>query len=122
MPLFAEPADLIVEAGAIHVMDADRSRAGSLAVRPGWIIATSKDRNGLDALAGPPTRRLADTSLTLLPALSDTHEHLSSPGAWLTSPPTRGTRRPCRWTSCRAGAGAGRRRWTRRLGHEGRLP
>src|SRR5215471_8415839 len=48
----------------------------ALAIRDGWIVAVSDDRDGLDALASEGTQVVDDSDLTLLPAFFDIHEHL----------------------------------------------
>jgi predicted amidohydrolase YtcJ len=69
-------ADLIVKAGRVYSMNEERDVHRALAVRDGWIVAVSGERDGLDALASPATHVLDDPELTLLPAFFDTHEHL----------------------------------------------
>jgi predicted amidohydrolase YtcJ len=69
-------ADLIVKAGRIYSMNGGRDVHAALAVRDGWIVAVSDDRDAIDALASEGTRVVDDPELTLLPAFFDIHEHL----------------------------------------------
>jgi predicted amidohydrolase YtcJ len=69
-------ADLIVKAGRVYSMNSGRAVHAALAVRDGWIVAVSDERDGLDALASHGTRVVDDPELTLLPAFFDIHEHL----------------------------------------------
>jgi predicted amidohydrolase YtcJ len=69
-------ADLIVKAGRVYSMNRRRDEHAALAVRDGWIVAVSDDRDGLDALASDGTHVVDDPELTLLPAFFDIHEHL----------------------------------------------
>jgi predicted amidohydrolase YtcJ len=69
-------ADLIVKAGRVYSMNEARDVHAALAVRDGWIVAVSDDRDGLDALASSGTHVVDDPELTLLPAFFDIHEHL----------------------------------------------
>jgi predicted amidohydrolase YtcJ len=64
-------ADLIVKAGRVYSMNDHGDLYAALAVRDGWIVATSADPDGLDELASEGTRTIDDSELTLLPALSD---------------------------------------------------
>lgn len=68
-------ADLVIRAGAIYSMSADRKCFRSLAIRDEWIVAASEDSHGLDTLISTGTRVLDDPELTLLPAFEDTHNH-----------------------------------------------
>lgn len=72
----SRPVDIVIRAGRIYSMRPDRAVFSALAIREGWIVATSSDPDGLDGLAGPETRILDNRSLTLLPAFDDAHEHL----------------------------------------------
>ena len=69
-------ADLIVKAGRIYSFDENRAVFGAIAVRDGWIVACSEDRDGLDGLASGATRVVDEAGLTVLPAFFDIHEHL----------------------------------------------
>jgi predicted amidohydrolase YtcJ len=69
-------AEVMIKAGAIHSMTADRAVYRALALRDGWIIAASEDPEGLNGLRTAGTRVVSDPSLTVLPAFFDTHEHL----------------------------------------------
>ena|SRR5215471_9174202 len=71
-----ELADLIVKAGRVYSFNEGRDIYGALAVRDGWIVACSEERDGLDQLVSPATRVIGDAELTLLPAFFDIHEHL----------------------------------------------
>ena len=68
--------DLIVKAGRVYAMNSGRDVHAALAVRDGWIVAVSDERDGLDALASDGTHVVDDPELTLLPAFFDIHEHL----------------------------------------------
>jgi predicted amidohydrolase YtcJ len=69
-------ADLLIKAGAIHSMTAERAVYRALALRGEWIVAASEDPDGLDGLRTAGTPVVREPSLTLLPAFFDTHEHL----------------------------------------------
>ena len=69
-------AEVIIKAGAIHSMTADRTVYRALALRNEWIVAASEDPDGLDGLRAAGTRFVCEPSLTMLPAFFDTHEHL----------------------------------------------
>ena len=75
----AEPAepmrlDYLIKAAAIHAMTGATYR--SVGVRGTEIAAISPEPDGLDDLAGPDTVRADLGDLTVLPAFSDSHEHL----------------------------------------------
>src|SRR5215468_10213297 len=75
-PAPAEPLrlDRLIRAGAIHSMTGQVYRCvGLYADR---IAAVSADPHGLDDLAGAGTVTVDAAGLTLLPAFSDSHEHL----------------------------------------------
>ena len=69
-------ADLIVKPGRVYSMNGGRDVYAALAIRDGWIVAVSGDRDGLDALASEGTQVVDDPGLTLVPAFFDIHEHL----------------------------------------------
>ena len=69
-------ADLVLRARAIHAMDRERNVWRSVAIRDGLIVATARDRNGLDDLISDGTRVLELLDLTVIPAFIDTHEHM----------------------------------------------
>lgn len=69
-------ADQVIRAGAIYSMAEDRAVYRAIALRDEWIIAISSDPRGLDALISSGTHVVDDPTLTLLPALYDTHNHL----------------------------------------------
>jgi predicted amidohydrolase YtcJ len=69
-------ADLVIRAGAIHSMAANRAIYRAVALRDEWIVAVSADPHGLDDLIAPGTQVLDDPTLTVLPAFFDTHNHL----------------------------------------------
>ena len=54
-------ADLIVKAGRIYSMNAGRDVHAALAIRDGWIVAVSDDRDGLDTLASEGTQVVDDS-------------------------------------------------------------
>src|SRR5215470_16191971 len=72
----AEPLrlDRLIRAGAIHSMTGEVYRCAGL--RGEQIAAVSADPHGLDDLAGRSTVVVDARDLTLLPAFSDSHEHL----------------------------------------------
>src|SRR5215831_15002073 len=72
----AEPLrlDLLIRAGAIHSMTGEVYRCAGL--HGEQIAAVSADPHGLDDLAGRSTVVVDARDLTLLPAFSDSHEHL----------------------------------------------
>jgi predicted amidohydrolase YtcJ len=72
----AEPLrlDYLIKAGAIHALTGATYR--SLGLRGADIAAVSPEPDGLDDLAGPDTVRADLGDLTVLPAFSDSHEHL----------------------------------------------
>ena len=57
-------------------MDRSRHVYRAIAIRDEWIVGVSDDPDGLDGLSDPRTRVLDVPTLTLLPAIFDTHEHL----------------------------------------------
>jgi predicted amidohydrolase YtcJ len=67
-------------------MNAGRDVQAALAIRDGWIVAVSDDRDGLDALAAESTQVVDDPDLTLLPAFFDIHEHLLDSARNLATP------------------------------------
>jgi predicted amidohydrolase YtcJ len=66
--------DRLIRAGAIHSMTGQVYRCVGLYA--GRIAAVSADPHGLDDLAGAGTVTVDAAGLTLLPAFSDSHEHL----------------------------------------------
>jgi predicted amidohydrolase YtcJ len=66
--------DRLIRAGAIHSMTGQVYRCVGL--YGGRIAGVSTDPHGLDDLAGPGTVTVDAAGLTLLPAFSDSHEHL----------------------------------------------
>jgi predicted amidohydrolase YtcJ len=66
--------DQLIRAAAIHSMTGQVYRCVGLYA--GRIAAVSTDPHGLDDLAGPGTVTVDADGLTLLPAFSDSHEHL----------------------------------------------
>jgi predicted amidohydrolase YtcJ len=68
-------ADVIVKAHAVYSMDEARTTFRSLAIRDGWIVAASGEEAGLDGLASAGRAVVDARGPTLLPALSDRHEH-----------------------------------------------
>src|SRR5215468_9185671 len=75
-PAPAEPLrlDRLIRAGAIHSMTGEVYRCAGLSGEQ--IAAVSADPHGLDDLAGRSTVVVDARDLTLLPAFSDSHEHL----------------------------------------------
>ena len=72
----ADPVDLIIKARQIHAMGPNRGTYRSLAIAGEQIVAISADPDGLDGLRDSRTRVIAESGLTLLPAINDDHEHL----------------------------------------------
>jgi len=72
----AEPLRLgyLIKAGAIHAMTGETYRSAGL--RGPEIVAVSPEPDGLDDLAGRATVLVDAGDLTVLPAFSDSHEHL----------------------------------------------
>lgn len=72
----AEPLRLgrLIRAGAIHSMTGQVYRCVGL--YGDRIAGVSTDPHGLDDLAGPGTVTVDEAGMTLLPAFSDSHEHL----------------------------------------------
>ncbi|WP_017793534.1 amidohydrolase family protein [Leucobacter salsicius] len=71
-------ADLVMRGGAVLVMDAAASRASSVAVRAGHIIAVGSDAE-VDHLVGETTRVIDLAGRAVLPGINDSHLH----GSWL---------------------------------------
>jgi predicted amidohydrolase YtcJ len=69
-------ADLLIHNASIQTLDQQSTRAESLAVLDGKIIAVGSN-NELSALGGPETRKLDLGGRTVLPGFIDSHEHLS---------------------------------------------
>jgi predicted amidohydrolase YtcJ len=67
--------DVLLKPAAAHSMTGATYRA--VWVRGSRIVAVSPDAHGLDDLAGPKTLRADAGELTMLPAFSDSHEHLT---------------------------------------------
>ncbi len=57
-------------------MAGSRPACRAIAIRDEWIVAVSDDPDGLDGLRDARTRVVNGRSLTVLPAIFDTHEHL----------------------------------------------
>src|SRR5215813_8412981 len=72
----AEPLrlDYLIKAGAIHSLTGETYR--SVGLRGPEIVAVSPEPDGLDDLAGQATVLADAGDLTVLPAFSDSHEHL----------------------------------------------
>jgi predicted amidohydrolase YtcJ len=69
-------ADLVIRAGAIYTMTDRQAIYRSIALRDQWIVATAVDPHGLDDLISVETQVIDDSTLTLLPAFYDSHNHL----------------------------------------------
>ena len=69
-------ADLVVHAGTVHTMDPARPVAAGLAIRRGTIAAVAQRADELADLTGPGTLVLGGPGLVVLPAFTDTHNHL----------------------------------------------
>jgi predicted amidohydrolase YtcJ len=73
------PADLLVRAATVHTMDPAAAPVTALAARDGRIVAVAGpdgERDLLDAWRGPDTVVLDEPGLVVLPAFTDTHNHL----------------------------------------------
>ena len=66
--------DYLLKAAAVHSMTGEVYR--SVGVLGSEIVAVSPDTDGLDSLRGPDTVTADVGDLTVLPAFSDSHEHL----------------------------------------------
>ncbi|MFD3518131.1 amidohydrolase [Streptomyces sp. NPDC058657] len=73
MPTFDQPADLVFTGGPVHTVDAARSRATSVAVRGGRIVATGHDE--VRDLIGARTEVVDLAGKLLLPGFQDAHVH-----------------------------------------------
>ncbi|MFF0740806.1 amidohydrolase [Streptomyces sp. NPDC004111] len=73
MPTFDQPADLVLTGGPVHTVDAARSRATSVAVRGGRIVAVGHDE--VRDLIGSRTRVVDLAGKLLLPGFQDAHVH-----------------------------------------------
>lgn len=74
-PAVAQEADLILFGGPIYTADAQQPWAEAVAVEDGR-IAYVGDRAGVEALAGPDTRRIDLRGAALFPGFTDGHAHL----------------------------------------------
>jgi predicted amidohydrolase YtcJ len=72
-------ADLILQNGVVHTVDAARRVADAVAVRAGRIAAVGSARE-LDALRGPGTRVIDVEGGMVLPGFQDAHCHLGQSG------------------------------------------
>ncbi|CAM5601243.1 amidohydrolase [Streptomyces spiroverticillatus] len=73
MPTFDQPADLVLTGGTVHTVDAARSRATSVAVRGGRIVAVGHDE--VRDLIGRGTQVVDLAGKLLLPGFQDAHVH-----------------------------------------------
>src|SRR5215472_5811055 len=69
-------ADRVIRAGVIYSMAEDRAVYCAIALRDERIVAVSADPRGLDGLITTGTQVVDDPTLTLLPALCDSHVHV----------------------------------------------
>ncbi len=68
-------ADVIIRAGAIYSMAAERKVYRAIAIRDEWIVAVSEDPHGLNGLISAGTQVVDEAGLTIIPAFFDTHNH-----------------------------------------------
>nr|MCU0246340.1 amidohydrolase family protein [Bryobacter sp.] len=80
-PLFAQPADVVVENAVIYTMDARIPKASSLAVKDGRFLAVGE----VKAHIGPQTKRLDAKGAAIVPGLIDSHVHMRGLGEMLES-------------------------------------
>lgn len=73
-----EPADLVLTGGPVHTVDPARSRATSVAVRGGRIVAVGHDE--VHELIGPRTEVVDLAGRLLLPGFQDAHVHPQGAG------------------------------------------
>ncbi|MCX5200479.1 amidohydrolase [Streptomyces sp. NBC_00237] len=73
MPTFDQPADLVFTGGPVHTVDAARSRATTVAVRGGRIVAVGHDE--VRDLIGRGTHVVDLAGKLLLPGFQDAHVH-----------------------------------------------
>ncbi len=69
------PADLVLERGVVHTMDARRPRVEALAVRGKRILALGTSAE-MAPLVGPKTRVIDLAGRTVVPGFDDAHAHL----------------------------------------------
>jgi predicted amidohydrolase YtcJ len=74
-----EHADLVLQGGVVHTIDADRSTAQAVAVRNGDIVLVGTDAE-VRELVGPKTEQIALEGRMLLPGFQDAHIHASTGG------------------------------------------
>jgi predicted amidohydrolase YtcJ len=74
------PADLVLRGGHVHTVDADRPRAGAVAVRGERIVAVGEAAE-MDPLVGPRTRVVELRDRLLVPGFQDVHIHPIFAGA-----------------------------------------
>ncbi|MFI0981155.1 amidohydrolase [Streptomyces sp. NPDC021093] len=73
MPTFDQPADLVLTGGPVHTVDAARSRATTVAVRAGRIVAVGHDE--VRGLIGSGTQVVDLEGKLLIPGFQDAHVH-----------------------------------------------
>jgi predicted amidohydrolase YtcJ len=69
--------DLIIRAGIIYPMTVEKRSYAAIALKGDCIVALSEKRDGLDELIFKGTKIIDDPKLILLPALNDSHCHLT---------------------------------------------
>jgi hypothetical protein len=72
----SQPAEVLIRAARVHTLSPGLETARSLAIRGDSLIAVSAAPDGLDHLVTADTLVIDDSSLTVLPAFNDTHNHL----------------------------------------------
>jgi predicted amidohydrolase YtcJ len=70
----SKPADIVLTGGAVHTVDAARSRARAVAVRGGRIVAVGDERR-VKTHVGPSTRVIDLAGRMVLPGFQDAHVH-----------------------------------------------
>ena len=79
---FAQPADLVLQGGAIYTVDAARSWAEAIGVRDGKIVYVGPNA-GAKPFIGPNTRVVHLNGKMVLPGFHDAHIHLVGGGVEL---------------------------------------
>lgn len=82
VPLWSQPAALVIENASVYTMDAARTRASRLAIGNGIILALDQD---VERHIGPATRRMDARGATIVPGFIDSHGHMASLGRTLES-------------------------------------
>ena len=76
--------DLILSNGRFYTLDSENTVAQAVAIKEGRIVAVGEG-TAVDELAGPRIRKLDLNGRTVIPGIFDSHHHLMSVGAKLSS-------------------------------------